>query len=202
MARSMLSPRQRFSWALSGLCPVPVSRTSGARIRNGHAALQLGRLNLKMFLCYICILFYLYIYIYHICIISSKLLWIHFQAHSTKSRSTVSAFRVRAEAQQRGEKGTAEILTALVEGLAIEDATPIYVVDLLGNRLAFDYIYICLAMCRYFEWARGAWLLQKSRLESGAGKDWRVTVFCDPAGTLQEESRSWMTGHILTVPWC
>lgn len=56
-------------------------------------------------------------------------------------------------------------------------------------------------MSRYLEWARGAWMLQKARLESGSGKDWRVTMYCDPCGNVQEEARAWMTGHIHHVPW-
>lgn len=49
--------------------------------------------------------------------------------------------RIRpTEAQQRGEKGTAEILSALMEGVDVDDAAPIYVVDLLGNRREFNVL--------------------------------------------------------------
>lgn len=46
-----------------------------------------------------------------------------------------SLYESRApEVQQRGAQCAADVLEGLVNGLDIEDGTPIYVADLLGNR--------------------------------------------------------------------
>lgn len=91
-----------------------------------------------------------------------------------------------AEAQQRGVKGTRDLLLGLVDGLELEQGTVVYVVDALPNK--------------FNELGRAMWELQCEKMKDGKGLDWRFVAYGRPEDGFDAEGlRKTIAGNVLTA---
>ena len=99
---------------------------------------------------------------------------------------------------------TKEMLETLVDGLPLpsDSVTPIFVIDMMGNRLAsISHCVTSESLCfRYNEWGRACWVLQKELLQGRGNIDWHFSMFVsqDDLGSCNvADVEKWMQGHIM-----